>query len=143
MTKKGIMYKISRQLDFCYAHRLLGHQGKCRFLHGHHGRARITISAEKLNEMGMVMDFGDIRGTLEAWIDAELDHRTILCREDPLAAVLRERGEPVVIFEENPTAENLARFIYEKGREMGLPVTEVRVWETPKCSAIYGELVSR
>ena len=134
------MFKITRELDFCYGHRLLGHSGKCRFLHGHHGRVRITLASRTLNEMGMVMDFGEIRTSLEAWVDAELDHRMILCREDPLLEILRENGEPVVIFEENPTAENIAKHIFLKGRELGLPITEVRVWETPRSSAVYSDV---
>lgn len=132
------MFKISRQLDFCYGHRLLGHQGKCRFLHGHNARVRVTLQAEKQNELGMVLDFGDIRATLEAWVDAELDHRTLLSRHDPLVPVLQAAGEPIVLFDENPTAENIARLIYQKACEFGLPVCEVRVWETPRCAASYG-----
>ncbi len=131
------MFKISRQFDFSYGHRLLGHQGKCRFLHGHNARVRVTLQAETQNELGMVMDFGDIRATLEAWVDAELDHRTLLNRHDPLVAVLTEQGEPVVILDQNPTAENLARLIFEKAREFNLPVSEVRVWETARCAASY------
>ncbi|MDO4549829.1 MAG: 6-carboxytetrahydropterin synthase [Planctomycetia bacterium] len=132
------MYKISRQLHFSYGHRLLGHQGKCRFLHGHNGRVRITLSAEKLNHMGMLLDFGEIRSTLEQWIDEELDHRTLLHQEDPLIPILMEQGEPVVIFSCNPTAENIAKYIFDKGQQLGFPITEVRVWETPKCAASYG-----
>ena len=53
------MFRVTRQIDFCYGHRLLNYSGKCRFLHGHNGRAVITIEAEQLDERGMVLDFTD------------------------------------------------------------------------------------
>ena len=54
------MYHITREIDFCYGHRLLNYDGKCRFLHGHNGRAVIKIAAETLDERGMVFDFSDV-----------------------------------------------------------------------------------
>ena len=55
------MFRVSRQIDFCYGHRLLNYAGKCRFLHGHNGRAIITIESETLDERGMVLDFTEIK----------------------------------------------------------------------------------
>ena len=51
------MYSVTRELTFCYGHRLLNYDGKCRHLHGHNGRAVITLSAPALDGLGMVVDF--------------------------------------------------------------------------------------
>ena len=85
----------------------------------------------------MVMDFGDVRASIEAWVDLELDHHTLLSRQDPLTDILLQVGQPVVILDENPTAENIARLIFERAQKMGLRVVSVRVWETPRCMAEY------
>ncbi len=131
------MFRVTREIDFCYGHRLLHYEGKCKHLHGHNGRLEIVIEAASLDERGMVIDFTDIKRVVSAWIDQELDHRLLLHRDDPLVPLLREQGEPVVVMEENPTAENIARLIYRQAAGQGLPVVEVRFWETPRCSASY------
>ncbi len=132
------MYQVTRQIDFCYGHRLLNYEGKCKHLHGHNGRAVITIASDTLDARGMVMDFGDIKRDVSTWIDENLDHRMILNREDPVVAILEELGEPMFLLDGNPTAESIAQTIYEYGRERGFPVTEVRLWETRNCFATYG-----
>lgn len=131
------MYRISRSIDFCYGHRLLDYEGKCRYLHGHNGKAVITIESVGLDKRGMVLDFGEIKRELNVWIDEHLDHRMILHRDDPAAPCLRKLGEPLFLLNANPTAENIARLIYEMARERGLPVSQVQLWETPKCTAEY------
>ena len=131
------MYEVTRELGFSYGHRLLHYAGKCGRLHGHNGTAVLTLAAEDLDALGMVADFHVVRARLGSWIDAELDHRMILKRDDPVLAALRDLGEPVVIVDFNPTAENLARLLFDKARELGLPVTAVRLFETPTCSATY------
>jgi len=128
---------ITRHSDFCYAHRLPGYEGKCRFLHGHNGHVEITVSSETLDEGGMVLDFGKIRSGLEAWIDAELDHHTILFQDDPLVKILQEAGQPVVVMDVIPTSENIAKLICRQGRAMGLNVTRVALWETARNRAEY------
>ena len=82
----------------------------------------------------MLVDFGDIKRQVQRWIDENLDHNMLLCRDDPLLPVLRERGERVFVMDENPTAENIARLIYEQRTAAGLPVVEVVLWETDQCS---------
>lgn len=131
------MFKITRRIAFCYGHRLLDYEGKCRHLHGHNARVDVTVQREELSADGMVMDFSEVRRLLETWIDAELDHRMILCVRDPLVEVLRSHGEPLVIMDVNPTAENIAKMIYDEAHKLGLPVISVRVWETSKCDAEY------
>ncbi len=131
------MYLVSREIDFCYGHRLLQYDGKCKYLHGHNGRAIISLAAEKLDPLGMVIDFTDIKRVVSGWIDQNLDHRMILHREDPIVPVLQGLGEPLYLIDANPTAENIARLIYECAAEQGFPITEVKLWETPNCYATY------
>ena len=131
------MYEVTRELSFCYGHRLLQYEGKCAWLHGHNGTAVLTLAAADLDALGMVADFQVIRSRLGGWIDAELDHRMILRRDDPVLPALLDLGEPVYVVDFNPTAEALARLLFEKTRELGLPVTAVRLYETPTCAATY------
>lgn len=133
------MYRVTREFDFCYGHRLLNYDGKCRHLHGHNGRAVITLQAPSLDPRGMLVDFGDIKRDVQRWVDENLDHNLLLCKEDPILPVLQEQGERVFIMDQNPTAENIARLIYEQAARSGLPILEVSLWETPNCQASYAE----
>lgn len=131
------MFRVSRQIDFCYGHRLLNYQGKCRFLHGHNGRAVIGLSADRLDELGMVIDFSQIKTVVSQWIDQNLDHRMLLHRDDPLVSTLQEMQEPLFLLDVNPTAENIAKLIYDFARSQGFPVDRVDLWETRSCYATY------
>jgi 6-pyruvoyltetrahydropterin/6-carboxytetrahydropterin synthase len=131
------IHKVTKEIHFCYGHRLLNYNGKCRYLHGHNGRAEIEVSSQALDSRGMVVDFGDITQIVKAWIDRVLDHRMLLCKDDPLAQVLSDQGEPCFLMDSNPTAENIAKLIYEYARSEGLEVTEVRLWETATSFATY------
>lgn len=133
------MYTVIREIHFSYGHRLVGHQGKCRHVHGHNGRVQIEVAAEKLDALGMVVDFSEISRTIGKWIDENLDHVLILWEKDPLVPVLNERGEKILVVAENPTAEYLARRIFEEARKMKLPVARVVVWETnDSCASFSG-----
>jgi 6-pyruvoyltetrahydropterin/6-carboxytetrahydropterin synthase len=131
------MYRVSRAIDFCYGHRLLDYEGKCRYLHGHNGKVLITLESSSLDPRGMVLDFSEIKRVISRWIDERLDHRMILRRDDPAVAALQQLGEPLFLMDSNPTAENIARMIYQQAADAGFPVIEVRLWETPKCFATY------
>lgn len=131
------MYRVTREFDFCYGHRLLNYEGKCRHLHGHNGRAVITLQASGLDPRGMLVDFTEIKQTVQHWVDENLDHNLLLCREDPILPILQARGERVFVMDDNPTAENIARLIFDQARLAGLPVLEVRLWETDRCHASY------
>jgi len=132
-------HRVTKSIDFCYGHRLLDHDGQCRYLHGHNGRLEIDMEAEALDHRGMVVDFGKVKDLIKGWIDANLDHRMILCRRDPAIPALRDLGEPLYLIDGNPTAENLVRLIFEQARRIGLSVVEVRLWETPTSYATYRE----
>jgi 6-pyruvoyltetrahydropterin/6-carboxytetrahydropterin synthase len=133
------MYKVSKMIYFNYGHRLLGGHDKCSHLHGHSARVEITMARSKLNPKGMVVDFFDIKRTIGEWIDEHLDHKMILWTKDPLAKILKKAGEPVVLAEENPTAEMLARWIFREARRMKLPVSKVTLWENQDSAAIFQE----
>lgn len=132
-------WQVIKRIDFCYGHRLLDYSGKCRWLHGHNGLAEVALASERLDALGMVADFGEIKARLKGWIDEHLDHRMILARRDPVAGVLAGLGEPLYLLDANPTAENIAREIFLQARRLGLPVAEVRLWETPTSQAAYRE----
>jgi 6-pyruvoyltetrahydropterin/6-carboxytetrahydropterin synthase len=131
------MYSVTKRIDFCYGHRLMDYDGMCRHPHGHNAVAEIEIRADALDARNMVADFGDIKRLVKGWIDRELDHRMILRQDDPLVASLTALGEPVFVVDSNPTAERIARLLYDVSREQGLPVVRVTVWETPSSWATY------
>jgi 6-pyruvoyltetrahydropterin/6-carboxytetrahydropterin synthase len=131
------MFSVTREIHFCYGHRLLHYDGKCRHLHGHNGRAVITLAGAALDDLGMVMDFSRLKRVVGGWIDETLDHKMILHKDDPALPFLRRLGEPIHVVDVNPTAENIARLIYRKASEAGLPVAEVILWETEHCCSTY------
>ena len=131
------MFRVTREIHFCYGHRLLNYDGKCRHLHGHNGRAVVTVEAAGLDRLGMVVDFSDLKRVLGGWIDATLDHKMLLHKDDPVIPELKRLGEPFVVLDVNPTAENIARLIYNTARREGFPVVEVTLWETETSFATY------
>ena len=131
------MYRVTREIEFCYGHRLLDYEGKCRHLHGHNGRALIVLEGPALDAKGMLVDFGEIKRKVQAWVDENLDHTMLLRHDDPILPLLQERGERVYVMRDNPTAENIARLIFGRAAEAGLPVVEVVLWETANCHAAY------
>ena len=136
------MYAVTKRIDFCYGHRLLEHTGLCRHPHGHNAIAEIEVRAAALDAAGMVVDFNEIKARVKSWIDRELDHRMILRADDPLVAALRSLGEPVFVVETDPTAERIARLLFDVARAQGLTVSRVTVWETPTSFATYSETPS-
>ncbi|ORU90407.1 MAG: 6-pyruvoyl tetrahydrobiopterin synthase [Cycloclasticus sp. symbiont of Poecilosclerida sp. M] len=133
------MYSITKDLNFCYGHRLMNHAGKCRHLHGHSARVSITLCTEKLNYNGMVCDFADLKAYAEKWIDDTLDHNFLMHKDDPLLPILQQQKERVMVVDEHPTAEFLAKLIFEHVKQGDFPVKEVTVWETDSSQASYLE----
>jgi 6-pyruvoyltetrahydropterin/6-carboxytetrahydropterin synthase len=131
------MYSVTKDIYFCYGHRLLGHQGKCRHLHGHNARAAIRLESDTLDDLGMVCDFKDIGDYVKSWLEREIDHTMLLHKDDPVLALLRATEERVTVMDENPTAENIARMIFDYVKQGGFPVTEVAIYETETAVASY------
>jgi 6-pyruvoyltetrahydropterin/6-carboxytetrahydropterin synthase len=99
--------------------------------------AVITLESETLDGLGMVMDFSQIKQVMQTWIDTALDHKMILHQDDPALPALRALGEPLFLMDVNPTAENLAKLIYDHAHAQGFPVAEVSLWETRSSYATY------
>ncbi|MGD8590376.1 MAG: 6-carboxytetrahydropterin synthase [Chromatiales bacterium] len=131
------MYTVTKEIHFCYGHRLLNHSGKCRFLHGHNANAVIRLESTTLNTLGMVCDFSDIGDYVKTWINKELDHNMLMHKEDPLLPALQQAGERVYVMQHNPTAENIAKLIFDYVAAGGFPVVEVTIYETASALASY------
>lgn len=136
---------ISRRIEWDSAHRVLRHESKCATLHGHRYVANIIVSADKLDGVGRIVDFGVVKQRVGGWVDAVWDHTTIVNREDvELLAFCRGQAiahghrAPYEIDGE-PTAENIAdvlkRIATHLLADTGVRVIAVEVFETPNCSA--------
>jgi len=130
------MHSITQTFTLCYGHRLLGETGKPAQVHGHSATVVLTLNST-LNERGQVYPKTKIEETMGTWINKELDHSLILCNTDPLLPALNHLNERVYVMHENPTEENLARLIYNRATEYGLPVEAVEVWDTENTRAIF------
>jgi len=131
------MYSVTKEVRFCYGHRLLGHAGKCRHLHGHNARALIRLESDTLDPLGLVVDFKEIGDHVKSWVDLEIDHNLLLHRSDPVLPILQGAGERVYVMDENPSAENIARLIFQHVAKAGFPVVEVTLYETDSAVASY------
>lgn len=131
------LYKVTKIIEFCYGHRLLNHKGKCCHLHGHNAVLEIDIESNKLDPNGMVLDFGTIRDEVKAWIDLNLDHKMLLWKQDPAVQALKNLNEPLYLMDNSPTAENIAKLIFNQTLKMGFLTKEIRLWETSSSYATY------
>lgn len=133
---------ITRRLEFDAGHRVLGHEGKCKHLHGHRYRVEVSVSApDGLDNLGRVIDFGIIKTRLGGWIDEHLDHNMLLHEADPLVplgASMVGRA-PFIMPRGNPTAENIAELLCNIAVSLmpELKVHRLRVYETPNCWADF------
>ncbi len=122
------MYRLKILTDFDAAHQLRGYRGKCENLHGHNWKVEVTILSNDLNEIGLAIDFKDLKRLTEDTISV-LDH-SFLNQVPPFNEI-------------NPSSENIARWIYmqlkEKILEYGVRLESVTVWESDYASATYYE----
>lgn len=134
------MNTCTRILEWDMGHRVLNHEGKCARLHGHRYSAHVTATAEVLDDVGRVVDFGVIKTALGNWVDATWDHKTMLFSADK-QLIDALPSDHVVVVHYNPTAENIARLLYGQAvtqlSAFGVLIQKVRVWETPNCYADY------
>lgn len=136
------MITCTRKLEFDAAHRVMRHESKCKHLHGHRYVVEATFTADALDALGRVVDFGVIKEKLGAWIDAHWDHATILNAEDAAlgAAIHAETGQEIFYLNANPTAENMAEYLLNTVCPAlftghGVRCVTLRLWETPNCYA--------
>ena len=120
------MFELKVVTHFAAAHQLTMVAKKCENLHGHNWKVEVYLAGDKLNDAGVVMDFGEIKRHL-ADIKKSLDHRFLNDLE------CFQSG--------NPSSENIARFIaesmQEKITEPGIRVSRVSAWESEDASATY------
>ena len=133
------MFTITKEVYFCYGHRLMNHAGKCRNLHGHSVKASISIQQKELNNQDMVCDFSDVRDCVETYINDCLDHNFLLHKDDPIIPMLIANNERFLALDEHPTAEVLSKMIYQYVKEAGFNVAQVVLWETASAYACYQE----
>lgn len=121
------MYKLSTHLNFSSAHYLNNYNGNCAQLHGHNWKVRVEVSARELNETGMALDFKNLNDL--AWrIIGKFDHQ-VINEVEPFDKV-------------NPTAENLARFLFKeiaKTLPKNIKIEKIGLWETEKYLVEYSE----
>ena len=121
------MYSLRVETDFAAAHFLSHYHGKCEKLHGHNYRVRLFVQGMELNEGGMVADFSLLKKALKEAV-SPLDHSNLNDME---------------IFQNDPSAERIARFVFDQVREklpeLGVDVVPwaVEVFETPTSMARY------
>lgn len=149
-----------RYHDISTGHRVVGHENKCRHLHGHNYRIHFTCAAEKLDSVGRVIDFSVIKAKLCMWVEEHWDHKFLAWEEDPVmdwatdamalafhSGKLQDEtedlfGGSIVFVPFNPTAENMAQHLVEvvgpqQLEGTGVTLVSVRIEETAKCSAAF------
>jgi len=121
------------------AHRLThDYQGPCSSLHGHEYEIEVTVTGE-VDDVGLVVDFADIKRACLGWIKENLDHTTIVCSSDTaLLDFLRRENQRHYVVDFNTTAENLAIHLREvlkkelhRVLDRPISVTHIRLLETP------------
>ena len=135
------MYTDRIELIFDAGHRLLKYGGKCESPHGHTFKAEIMLSSEKLDEMGFVADFVELREKVGKWVDEHWDHAFLINDQDQelLSALNTLKVKKIFVFRnENPTAEVMAKYLYDQSHKLyGDMVSKVRIWESPNQYAEY------
>ena len=125
------MFEVSVEDTFAAGHALRGYRGKCENPHGHNYKVQITLHGERLDNIGLLFDFKDLKSAMNEIID-RLDHKFINDLE-PFTAL-------------NPSAENMAKYFYDEIRGLlhdrtddRVKVKLVKVWETDTTTATYFE----
>lgn len=159
------MITITRSYEWDAAHRVLGHESKCKHLHGHRYKAELEVTAYSLDVLGRVIDFGVIKDIAAQFIDQNWDHNIMLNSKDPLALIYKDplafflsgsvkilshqqqsifSGKAPYIFSDgrNPTAENIAHELwcildgeFKRHSQGRAFIRRIRVYETPNCWA--------
>lgn len=123
------MFEISAEDSFASAHQLVGYEGPCENLHGHTWKVKVSLKGEKLDDLGMLFDFKQVKKLLKE-ILSEFDHKNL--------------NEMRYFKDDNPTAENIAKTIFslfgdkiEGAWPAGTELSKVSVWESETTCATY------
>ncbi len=102
--------ECTQVINFDAAHRVIGHQGNCKMLHGHTYVLEATFYSKELDALGMVIDFKVIKDCLKNWLSENWDHNAILNIEDKDLGdnIQKITNQKVYYLRSNPTAENMA-----------------------------------
>ncbi|EFM91787.1 6-carboxytetrahydropterin synthase QueD [Actinobacillus pleuropneumoniae] len=138
------MFKIAKEFSFDMAHMLDGHDGKCQNLHGHTYKLQVEVSGDLVAEgakRSMVMDYADLKSVVKHEILDPMDHAYIYDlnseRESQVAKLLVDLNSKVYGIPSRTTAEEMAKYMFEKLEKVGLPVSLIRLWETPTSYCEY------
>lgn len=133
------MIIIARRFEFDMGHRVFGHEGKCKWPHGHRYACEVHLTGE-LDQIGRVIDYGEIKNVLGSYIDDKLDHGFAIYKEDKqlLKAFKQLDDSRLIVLPFNPTAENLAAHLTREFKKLVPQVKGVTLYETPNCKATYG-----
>ncbi|MGE0406836.1 MAG: 6-carboxytetrahydropterin synthase QueD [Candidatus Korobacteraceae bacterium] len=125
------MFEVSVEESFAAGHALRGYRGKCENPHGHNYKVRITLAGDKLDNIGLLYDFKDLKSAMNSVID-RMDHQ-FLNDIEPFQTL-------------NPSAENMAKYFYDEVESLlaqrtegRVQVKQVKVWETDTTVATYYE----
>ena len=122
------MFEISIQSSFASAHRLRNYKGQCEALHGHNWKVEVYVKSQKLNDIGLAIDFKDLKEITKKILSG-LDHKYL---------------NDIPPFDEiNPSSENIARFLFnrikEEIKDPSVSVSKISVWESDTSFASYFE----
>lgn len=122
------MYELTIESHFSAAHQLREYKGKCEKLHGHNWRVQVTVSSETLNEIGIAIDFNELKKIANKCVSA-LDHSFL--------------NDVFPFTEINPSSENIAKWLYDtikkRAADKNTSLASVTVWESESASATYYE----
>ncbi len=134
------MIECTRRIEFDAGHRVIGHKHKCKHLHGHRYVLEITASSEELDDLGMVVDFGELKSVMKEWIDLNLDHNVILHADDENLGsfIANYTGQNIYYLKANPTAENIALhlkidIIPKLFIKNSFQIIKIKLFETPNA----------
>jgi len=120
------MFELTIMAEFEAAHNLCNYQGKCNRLHGHNWKVEVTVQGQKLDEIGMVIDFTVLKAEVKKIID-RLDHYYL--------------NELAAFQQQNPTAEHIAKYIYDELVDLlvkhDVTLYQVKVWESARSAVAY------
>ncbi len=122
------MYELTVEVGFAAAHQLRGYMGDCENMHGHNWRVHITVSAERLNDIDIAVDFRELKAIAREVI-SPLDHAFL--------------NDVFPFTEKNPSSENIAKWIFDSMKKKinneDVRISAVTVWESENSSASYYE----
>jgi 6-pyruvoyltetrahydropterin/6-carboxytetrahydropterin synthase len=143
------MHKIELRHNFETAHRLSHPDApkKCQSIHGHSWWVRISITSDRLDERGMIVEFGSFKSAWRKFLDSTIDHHLVLRAGDPMAAAIKsvDPESRILELDTDPTTELLAQWVFERSQTIlqtlhpQARVVSIHLQETSVNAASYSE----